>query len=61
MQKKEETLTDLLKFIFMTKDIEGTRLEQFIQMTVKEEAPQIYKPRKGKVNGNMDKFTDVQL
>lgn len=30
-------------------------------MTVKEEAPQVYKPRKGKVNGNMDKFTDVQL
>lgn len=26
-------------------------------MNSQEQAPQVYKPRKGKVNGNMDKFT----
>ena len=43
----------------MTQDIAGTRLEQYVKMAVKEDAPQVYKPRKGLVNGNLDKFNDA--
>jgi len=38
-------------------NLSGTRIEQYIDIAVKEASPQIYKPREGKVNGNLQKFT----
>jgi hypothetical protein len=55
----EPTLRELLKFILNQDDLSGTKVEQYLQMAVKETSPQIYKPRSGKVNGNMDKFNKV--
>lgn len=36
-------------------------IERFIELAVKEKAPEIYKPREGKVNSNLDKFNREQL
>lgn len=36
-------------------------IERYIDMAVKEKAPEIYKPREGKVNTNLDKFNREQL
>jgi hypothetical protein len=38
------------------KSIEGTFMEKIIDMNVSEKAPEVYKPRKGLVNGNKCKF-----
>ena len=47
ISNKREVISELLKFIFMVPSIEGTRLEAYMNLVLKEEAPQIYKPRKG--------------
>ena len=56
---KEECLTDLCKFLFMTKDIKDTRIEQYIKMHCKGDTKEIYKPRQGKVNGSVDLFNEA--
>ena len=49
-------LTELLKFILNVESLEGTRVEKYIELACQEKAPEIYKPRKGRVNNNMMKF-----
>lgn len=61
MQSREQTITDLVKFIFMQKDISGTYLEHYVKQVCGQDAPQVYKPRKGLVNGNMDKYSKELL
>lgn len=51
----------LLKFVLNISDIEGTVIEKYIDLTVAEKAPEIYKPRQGKVNTNLDKYNREQL
>ena len=41
--------------------LEGTLISSYIQIAAQQAAPQIYKPRKGKVNGNIDKFSEHNL
>jgi len=53
----QASLTELFKFILNVESIEGTLIEKRIELAVKEKAPEVYKPRKGLVNGNKDKFT----
>ena len=48
-------------FILNVKTIEGTQIRKFIEIATKEKAPEIYKPRKGKVNGNLDKYSEENL
>ncbi|CDW83009.1 fbox domain containing protein [Stylonychia lemnae] len=55
------TMIKLFKFILNTSHIEGTVIEKYIDLAVKEKAPEIYKPREGRVNTNMDKFNREQL
>lgn len=55
------TLTDLIKFILNVRTLEGTRVEKYVALACQESAPEIYKPRKGKVNGNMAKFKALHL
>lgn len=45
-----------MKFILNVDSIENTLLKGYIELACAEQAPQIYKPRKGVVNGNKDKF-----
>lgn len=57
----QPTLTELLKFILNVSTLEGTRVEKYIELACRETAPEIYKPRKGKVNANMAKFKAIHL
>ena len=34
-----------MKFILCNSELEGTTIEKYIDLTVKEKAPEIYKPR----------------
>lgn len=47
----------LFKFILLEQDLEGSNIEKYIDLVVKDKAPEIYKPREGKVNFNLDKFS----
>lgn len=50
-------LRHLMQFILCQDDITGTRIEKYIEMGVKEKAPEVYKPRKGVVGKNNDKYS----
>ena len=52
----ERVLKSLLEFTLKTGDITGTRVHAYLRKAMKEAAPQIYKPRSGKINKNLDKF-----
>lgn len=54
-------MNKLFKFILNTQSIEGTLIEKYIDLAVKEKAPEIYKPREGRVNSNTDKYNREQL
>jgi len=51
------SFTELFKFILSVETIEGTLIEKRIELALKEKPPEVYKPRKGQVNGNKEKFT----
>ena len=55
------TMTDLFKFILNTPSLEGTLIERYIDLAVREKAPEVYKPREGRVNSNVDKYNQEQL
>ena len=57
----EPTLKGLLEFILNVESISGTKVEQYLKLAVSEASPQIYKPREGKINGNLDKFDQNSL
>ena len=57
----KNTMMQLMKFIINEPNIEGTRIEKYIDLTVSEKAPEIYKPRQGQVNSNNEKFNREQL
>jgi hypothetical protein len=56
LRDPKPTMTKLFKFILNISHIEGTLIEHYIDLAVKEKAPEIYKPREGKVNSNIEKF-----
>lgn len=56
-----DTLMSLMRFVLNTDDITGSNMEKYIEIAVKEQAPEIYKPREGKVNTNNGKFTQEHL
>ena len=55
------TLFELVKFILNVRTLEGTRIERYIELACQERAPEVYKPRKGRVNANMAKFKPMHL
>ena len=55
------TLCELVKFILNVRTIEGTRIEHYIELACQERAPEVYKPRKGRVNANMLKYKPMHL
>lgn len=56
----KETMVNLMQFI-LNSDITGTNMERYIDIAVKEQAPEIYKPREGKINTNLAKFSQDDL
>lgn len=50
-----------MKFILNVPSIEGTIIESYINLNEKEQPPVIYKPRKGKINANIEKFSEKML
>jgi hypothetical protein len=52
---------NLFKFILNSDEILGSNIEKYIDIAVKENAPEIYEPREGKVNSNFNKFTSEHL
>ena len=55
------TLIELFKFVLNVNTLEGTRIEQYVELACREKAPEVYKPRKGKVNNNVAKFKPEHL
>ena len=41
----KDTMMKLMRFIINEPEIEGTLIERYVDLTVKEKAPEIYKPR----------------
>lgn len=50
-----------MKFILNVDDIKGTRIENFINLGTEQKAPEVYKPRKGQVGRNNDKFSPQHI
>lgn len=49
-------LSELCCFLLNAESIQGTKVEKYINLACQEKAPEVYKPRKGIVNGNKRKF-----
>jgi len=45
-----------MSFILNEPNLEGTVIEKYIDLTVAEKAPQVYKPREGQINSNIEKY-----
>ena len=54
-------LKNLCCFLLNVESVEGTKIEKYIELACKEKAPEVYKPRKGKVNANKLKFKPIQI
>lgn len=52
----QNSFTELFKFILNVETLEGSLIEKRIELAAREKAPEVYKPRKGLVNGNKEKF-----
>lgn len=50
-----------MKFILNVETLEGTKIDKCIKLACQQPSPQVYKPRKGLVNGNRDKFQPMAL
>lgn len=62
LQNPKTTLMSLMQFILNEDDLTGTVVERYIELAVKDKAPEIYKPREGKVvNVNISKFSRDQM
>lgn len=47
-----------MQFIFVEEDISDTRLEKYIELATQEKAPELYKPRAGKIGKNNKLFNE---
>jgi hypothetical protein len=59
LQRPALALGDLMKFVLNVNTIKGTQIEAYINLAIQEKAPEVYKPRKGVVNGNVAKFSEA--
>ena len=55
------TMMNLMKFILNEQNLDGTQIERYIDLTVQEKAPEVYKPRSGQINKNIDKYQKEDL
>jgi hypothetical protein len=61
LERPRQCLTSMFKFIIGNTDFENTLLERYIELATIDKAPEIYKPRVGRANANMDKYTKDHL
>lgn len=61
LERPRQCLTSLFKFILGETNFESTLLERYIELATLDKAPEIYKPRVGKANANMDKYNSDHL
>lgn len=61
LNNPKPTMLSLFQFILNTTDLSNTRIAHYIDLAVQEKAPEVYKPRQGKVNSNLDKYNAEQL
>lgn len=54
-------MANLMQFILNVDSIAGTKIEKFIELGIQEKAPEVYKPRKGLVGKNNDKFSPAHF
>jgi len=54
-------MTELLKFVLNVESLAGTRIEKYIALGTSIESPQVYKPRKGFIGKNSEKFNEQFL
>ena len=58
----KNTLQDLFKFLLNQEDLDGTLIETLIEYHTKSKSlKEVYKPRKGKINGNKDLYKAHQI
>ena len=55
------TMSKLFSFVLNEPDLENSVIEKYVELGLKEKAPEIYQPREGKVNNNLAKFNDEHL
>ena len=60
-QRPQECLPQLFKFILNVESLSGTKVEEYIRLAIELTPAYDYKPRKGLVNGNKDKFSPNML
>lgn len=51
----------MMKFILNVDSLKGSKIEKYIELGIKEKAPEVYKPRKGRVGKNNDKFSPAHI
>ena len=62
MSNPKNTLLDLFRFLLNEKNLEGTIIEALVEQHTKSKTiKQVYKPRKGKINGNKELYKDHQI
>ena len=61
VERPGDVIPDLMKFVFGVGSITGTQIETNIKLAVAEGAKNTYKPRVGKVNANLDKYSPEML
>lgn len=54
-------MADLVKFILNVETLDDTKVGKYVKIACNQPSPQVYKPRKGVVNGNKDKFRPMAL
>lgn len=54
-------MMNLFSFVLNEPDLENTVIAKYVDLAVKEKAPEIYQPREGKVHNNSTKFAELHL
>jgi hypothetical protein len=61
MKHPQAAMEDVFKFVLGVHDISGTVIEGLIQQKTNSKTPEVYKPRVGKVNANIGRFSPEQI
>lgn len=61
VERPAVVIPELFKFIFNTNKISDTLLESYINFALNEGAQKTYKPRVGRANANIDKYTQAMF
>ena len=57
IEQPQEPLERLSKFVLAAEDISATKAQKLVEIAAAEARPENYRPREGKINKNLDKFS----